>query len=100
MIIRFPYDEAKKNALCKPFNAPQLPAQWFELNHLSNSNGYEISRCLGIQWMRSSRLTPLYHMSNYSFLKMMMYSAWNTQKVNSKLKLFAEQADQYGSFKK
>lgn len=96
LILSFPDDEPKKNAMCKPFNAPQLPAQWFELNYLSNLNGYEISRCLGMRWMRSSRLTPLYHISNYSFLKMIMYTAWNTNKINSKLKLFAEQVDQYG----
>jgi len=98
--LSFPTDEAKKNSLCKPFNAPQLPSQWFELNLLSNINGYEISRCLGISWMRSSRLTPLYHMSYYSFLKMMIYTTWNRKTINAKLKMFAEQADLYGKFEK
>ena len=83
--------------MCTPFNAPQLPAQWFKLNYLSNINGKRIGKALGLSWMRNSRLTPLYHMSRMSFLKILIYTVLNNEKINEKLKLFGEQQKLYDS---
>ena len=95
-LLRFPDDEDKKNSLFTPLNAPQLPAQWFELNYLSNVNGDKIGQALGIRWMRGCRLTPLHHMSFFSFLKVMIFMMFNNAKINEKMKLFGEQANIYG----
>ena len=40
-------DEQKKNALCKPIDAPHLPSQWFQLQYISNLNGQLIGKALG-----------------------------------------------------
>ena len=81
-----------------PFNAPQLPVQWYENNYLANINGDKIGQALGITWLRNSRLSPLYHMSFLSFLQTLFFMARNKHKINEKLKMFGEQKDLYGRF--
>jgi len=97
--VKYPDNEVKKNECCIPFNAPQLPAQWFELNYLTNTNIDKIASALGYGWLRKHRLSPLYHMSFIGFVKMMLYILRNKEKVNEKLKSFGEQQKQYGVFK-
>ena len=99
LYFRYPDNEVKKNECCIPFNAPQLPAQWFELNYLTNTNIDKIASALGYGWLRKHRLSPLYHMSFIGFVKMMLYILRNKEKVNEKLKSFGEQQKQYGVFK-
>ena len=96
--FRFPDNETKKNDCCTPLNAPQLPAQWYELNYQANVNGDKIGKALGLGWMRNRRLTPLHHMSLMGFAKTMMFMIRNKEKVGDKMKLFGEQADMYGKF--
>ena len=81
-----------------PFNAPQLPVQWYEINYLANVNGDRIGQALGITWLRNSRLSPLYHMSFLSFLQTLFFMVRNKHKINEKLKMFGEQKDLYGRF--
>ena len=96
---RYPDDEIKKNECCNPFNAPQLPAQWLELNYLTNINIDKLASALGYGWLRKHRLSPLYHMSFIGFVKIMIYILRNKEKVNEKLKILGEQQEQYGIFK-
>ena len=95
---RFPDDEDKKNALCTPLNAPQLPAQWFALQYGANMNADKIGKALGLGWMRYRRLSPLSHVSLKHFLKIMIYMVRNKEKINEKMKAFGEQEELYGNF--
>ena len=95
---RFPEDEDRKNLACTPANAPQLPAQWFELQYLTSWNGDKIGKELGIIWMKKSRLVPFHHMSIIAFIKFLSFLIPNKDKINEKNKLFGEQADIYGKF--
>ena len=98
LLSRFPDDEEKKNDCCHPLNAPQLPAQWWELNYWANVNGEKISKALGFGWMRNHRLTPLHHLPLTGFAKIMMLMIRNKEKISEKMKLFGEQEDMYGKF--
>ena len=97
-IFRFPDDEDKKNSACTPINAPQLPAQWFELQSLTNTNADKIGKELGFGWMRKSRLNPLHHMPLFQFMKFMFSMIRDKDKWNEKAKLFGEQEEIYGQF--
>ena len=83
---------------CTPINAPQLPAQWFELQYLNNLNGDKIGKELGIIWLRKNRLSALHHISVIPFIKLMAFMVKNKDKINEKNKLFGEQSDIYGKF--
>merc|ERR1711944_124982 len=98
MELKFPEDEDRKNLACTPINAPQLPAQWFELQYLSNINTEKIGKELGLKWMRRSRLSPLHHISIFPFIKLMIFMIRNKDKINQKNKLLGEQSDIYGKF--
>ena len=94
--MRFPEDEEKKNAICTPMNAPQLPAEWFKLSHIANINGDKIGKALGLSWIRKKRLSPLHHAPLIPFLKAMAFMIRNKDQINEKLKLFGEQEELYG----
>ena len=95
---RFPDDEIKKNECCIPFNAPQLPAQWFELSYRTNMNIDKVGKTLGFTWLRNNRLSPFYHMSFIGLVQTMIYMVRNKDKINEKLKLFGEQGEKYAEF--
>ena len=98
MFNRYPDDEVRKNLACTPINAPQLPAQWFEIQNLNNLNSDKIGKELGIVWMKKSRLSVLHHISVIPLIKLMTYMNKNKDKINEKSKLLGEQADIYGKF--
>ena len=83
---------------CTPINAPQLPAQWFELQYLNNLNADRIGKELGIRWMRKSRLSVLHHISVIPCIKLMAFMIKNKDQISEKNKLFGEQSDIYGKF--
>ena len=96
--FRFPDDEQKKNDCCKPLNAPILPAQWWELNYWAGVNRDKIQQALGLRWLRTRRLSPLYHTPLIGFIKNSIFMIQNKDKISEKLKLFGEQEDMYGKF--
>ena len=95
VFLRYPDDEERKNLACSPHDAPQLPVQWWELQHISNMNGDKIGKELGVGWMRRSRLLPFHHMSFFDFLKLMISMVKKKDSWNEKLKLFGEQQEIY-----
>ena len=95
MFSRYPDDEERKNLAFSPHDAPQLPVQWWELQHISNMNGDKIGKELGFGWMRRSRLLPFHHMSFFDFLKLMILMVKKKDSWNEKLKSFGEQQEIY-----
>ena len=95
VFLRYPDDEERKNLACSPHDAPQLPVQWWELQHISNMNGDKIGKELGFGWMRRSRLVFFHHISFFDFLKLMILMGKKKDAWNERLKLFGEQQEIY-----
>ena len=95
---RFPDEEDKKNTACTPVPAPHDPADWFQIGHTANVNSDKIGKLLGISWMRNNRLSPVYHITLFSFVKVMYFMAQKMEGIQEKNKLFGEQTSIYGKF--
>ena len=98
IFIRFPDDEVKKNSACTPVPASHDPADWFRISHTANINNERIGKLLGVSWMRNNRLSPMYHITLFSFVKMMYQLMQMMEKIQEKNKLFGEQQNIYGKF--
>ena len=95
---RFPDDEDKKNSACTPVPAAHEPVDWFQISHTANINNEKLGKLLGISWMRNNRLSPMSHITLFSFVKVMYQLTQMIDRVQEKNKLFGEQASVYGKF--
>ena len=83
-----------------PTIAPGVPSEWWEFTHISSVNGENISRALGLSWLRKSRITLFHHLGLISLMKIMVFMIRNKNEINEKMKLFGEQKELYGKFDK
>ena len=58
----------------------------------------KLGKLLGISWMRNNRLSPMSHITLFSFVKVMYQLTQMIDRVQEKNKLFGEQASVYGKF--
>lgn len=98
LFLRFPDDENKKNSACTPVPSCQEPVDWFQISHTANNNNDRIGKLLGISWIRNNRLSPVYHITLFSFVKMMYQLMQMMEKIQEKNKLFGAQENIYGKF--
>ena len=95
---RYPNDEDKKNSACTPIPAPHEPVDWFQISHTANINNERLGKLLGVSWMRNNRLSPMSHITLFSFVKLMYQLPQMIGRIQEKNKLFGEQENVYGKF--
>ena len=68
--LRMIRDEGKKNDICRPFNPPDVPLDFFPgfLNHMINSG--KVGAELGLLWSIRRRTSIMHHMSFVSLAKL------------------------------
>ena len=91
--IAFPNDDDKKNQICNPIPMAQDTEDWVKIKRISLINGGKIGKTLGISWMRSKRLCPLYHMTILDFAWVMIYMFKNKDAILQKMEKLSTQLD-------
>ena len=83
-------DEEKKNDICRPFNLPVLPLDFFSsfLNDLVNSG--KVGAELGLLWSLRRRTSIMHHMSYFNFAKVFWLMVTLTKPLVEKLSLWHE----------
>ena len=100
-LFRYPDDDALKNELCKPIDAPNFPWDWFKYLYVSQTNLDKLcnSSVLG-EWVERNRLSILSHMSKNQLDRMKAFNETNKETLNNNLKIFGDQKDIYGQSQK
>jgi len=80
-----PEDEEKKNDICKPFNPPDEPLDFFPgfLNHMINSG--KVGAELGLLWQIRRRTNVMHHMGFFSLAKLIWVIVRKTKPLVEKL---------------
>ena len=91
--IAFPNDDDKKNQICNPIPMFQDKEDWVKFMKISVINGDKIGKTLGISWMRSKRLCPLYHVTILDFAWVMIYMFKNQDAILQKMEKLSTQLD-------
>ena len=83
-------DEEKKNDICRPFNLPVLPLDFFSsfLNDLVNSG--KVGAELGLLWSLRRRTSLMHHMSYFGLAKLIWLIVTQTKPLVEKLSLWNE----------
>ena len=83
-------DEEKKNDICRPFNPPDLPRDFFPgfLNHMVNSG--KVGAELGLLWSLRRRTSLMHHMSYFGLAKLIWLIVTQTKPLVEKLSLWNE----------
>ena len=66
---------------------------WVKFMKISVINGDKIGKTLGISWMRSKRLCPLYHVAILDFAWVMIYMFKNQDAILQKMEKLSTQLD-------
>ena len=77
------------NKLCKPVPHPETPEDYPNNILITNQNLDLIGSHLGFSWMRSSRLSLLYHFSLIGILKFTVFDFWYKKALSEKLELLS-----------
>ena len=99
MELKYPNDEAKKNAVCRPIVIPQEDSDYFLSFKVNNDNQKTASKELGFSYMMK-RCNPIYHLPFFTKIKLIFWVVRNDAKISGRFDMYAKQIEEENKEKK
>ena len=93
MELRYPDDEDRKNAVCKPIVVPQLDSDLFLAFDVSSHNQRAAMKELGMMFFSNKRVDPLYHLSFFTKIRFMATLMRKQAKVDKQFEKYIKQIE-------
>lgn len=91
MELKFPDDEEKKNTVCQPMPAPQMPEDFFSGFHINNVCNKSIMEILGFNFQKKRRSFFPHHIQFFDMIKLMYAASKRQEPFNKKLEFLMKE---------